>query len=74
MDDTAPTDPTQPTRLPAGGPNAIGHMLGLLGDEWTLLLLQQALQGVTRYGQFKETLPISNSVLTARLRSMRLIG
>ena len=48
MDDTAPTDPTQPTPLPAGGPNAIGHMRGLLGDEWTLLRLQQALQGVTR--------------------------
>jgi DNA-binding HxlR family transcriptional regulator len=70
MDGTAPTDLTQPTRLPAGGPNAIGHMLGLLGDEWTLLILQQALQGVTRYGQLKDALPISNSVLTARLRSL----
>lgn len=45
-------------------------MLGLLGDEWTLLVVQQALLGVTRYGDFLARLPISNSVLTARLRSM----
>ncbi|TQS41938.1 winged helix-turn-helix transcriptional regulator [Cryptosporangium phraense] len=57
----------QPTELEPGGTNAVGKMLGLLGDEWTLLLIQQALQGVTRYGQFKAALPISNAVLTARL-------
>jgi len=45
-------------------------MLGLLGDEWTLLVIQQALLGVSRYGDFRERLPISNSVLTARLRSL----
>jgi DNA-binding HxlR family transcriptional regulator len=57
----------EPTTLEAGGTNAVGRMLGLLGDEWTLLIVQQALLGVTRYGQFKAALPISNSVLTARL-------
>ncbi len=45
-------------------------MLGLLGDEWTLLVLQQALMGVTRYGDFQMRLPISNSVLSSRLRSL----
>src|SRR5689334_13327061 len=60
-------DPEQPTRLQAGGTNAIGKVLGLLGDEWTLLIVQQALLGVSRYGRFKAALPISNSVLTARL-------
>ena len=45
-------------------PNAVGRMLGLLGDEWTLLVLQQALLGATRYGEFKARLPISNAVLT----------
>lgn len=62
------------TRLEPGGTNAIGRMLGLLGDEWTLLIVQQALQGVTRYGQFKSALPISNSVLTDRLRSLSSAG
>ena len=40
-------------------------MLGLLGDEWTLLVVQQALLGITRYADFQARLPISNSVLTA---------
>lgn len=57
----------RPTELEAGGTNAIGRMLGLLGDEWTLLIVQQALLGSTRYGQFMSALPISNSVLTGRL-------
>ncbi len=52
------------------GPNAVARMLGLLGDEWTLLVVQQALLGITRYGDFRTRLPISNSVLTARLRSL----
>ena len=45
-------------------------MLGILGDEWTLLVIQQALLGAQRFGEFKARLPISNSVLTARLRSL----
>lgn len=49
-------------------------MLGLLGDEWTLLVMQQSLLGVTRFGEFKVRLPISNSVLTARLRMLTAAG
>ncbi|MCT7657475.1 winged helix-turn-helix transcriptional regulator [Mycobacterium deserti] len=45
-------------------------MLGLLGDEWTLLVLQQALLGATRYADFMARLPISNSVLAQRLRTL----
>jgi len=53
--------------LVAGGTNAIGRMLGLLGDEWNLLIIQQALMGAGRYSHFISRLPISNSVLTTRL-------
>jgi DNA-binding HxlR family transcriptional regulator len=52
------------------GPNAVGRMLGVLGDEWTLLLIQQAILGATRYGDFAARLPISHAVLTRRLRSL----
>ncbi|MED5813602.1 winged helix-turn-helix transcriptional regulator [Mycolicibacterium sp. 050232] len=45
-------------------------MLAIVGDEWTLLVMQQALMGATRYGQFTTRLPISNSVLTRRLGSL----
>jgi len=51
-------------------PNAVARMLGLLGDEWTLLVIQQALLGATRFAEFKARLPISNSVLTRRLQSL----
>jgi DNA-binding HxlR family transcriptional regulator len=49
-------------------------MLGLLGDEWTLLVVRQALLGATRYAEFKTRLPISNSVLTRRLESLKRDG
>jgi DNA-binding HxlR family transcriptional regulator len=58
------------TRLSPGGTNAVGRMLGLLGDEWTLLIIQQAMLGATRYGEFKQRLPISNTVLSNRLRAL----
>lgn len=58
------------TELPAGGTNAVGRMLGILGDEWSLLLVQQAVLGASRYGEFAARLPISHSVLTRRLQTM----
>ncbi len=57
-----------------GGVNAVGRMLGVLGDEWTLLIAQQALLGVTRYGEFAARLPISHAVLTRRLSAMTADG
>jgi DNA-binding HxlR family transcriptional regulator len=56
--------------MEAPGSNAVARMLGLLGDEWTLLVLQQALMGTTRYGDFQARLPVSHSVLSSRLRSL----
>jgi len=67
-------DPDAPTVLPAGGPNAIGQMLGLLGDEWNLLIIRQAIMGATHYAQFLSQLSISNSVLTHRLRNLVASG
>ncbi|MCV7012598.1 helix-turn-helix transcriptional regulator [Mycolicibacterium madagascariense] len=49
-------------------------MLGVLGDEWTLLIAQQALLAVTRYGDFIARLGISNAVLTGRLAAMTAEG
>ncbi len=63
-----------PTALEPGSTNAIGRMLGLLGDEWTLLILQRALRGTTRYGQFLDEVAISNAVLSARLATMEREG
>lgn len=59
-----------PTLLPSGGHNAIGQALGLLGDEWNLLIIRAALLGTTHYVKFREQVPISNQVLTNRLHML----
>jgi DNA-binding HxlR family transcriptional regulator len=68
-----PVPAAQPTRLAAGGQNAIAVSLGLVGDEWTLLILRHAITaGATRYNEWLRILPISHAVLTNRLS--RLVG
>jgi DNA-binding HxlR family transcriptional regulator len=54
--------------LAAGDTNSIGRMLGLLGDEWNLLIVQQSVLGARRYSHFAARLPISHAVLAHRLR------
>lgn len=49
---------------------AVGRGLGLLADTWTLLILQRAFLGVSRYAGWRETLKISDATLSARLRSL----
>jgi DNA-binding HxlR family transcriptional regulator len=66
--------PDEPTALAPGGTNAIGRMLGLLGDEWSLLIIQQAVLGATRYSHFAARLPISHAVLSNRLRTLAAEG
>lgn len=55
------------THLEAGGPNAIAVANGILGDEWTLWIVQLALNGMTQYNEWQRSGPISSSMLTARL-------
>jgi DNA-binding HxlR family transcriptional regulator len=72
VDDVGPG--SVPTALEPGSTNAVGRMLGLLGDEWTLLILQRSLRGTTRYGQFLDEVGVSNAVLSARLATMEHEG
>ncbi|WP_433229170.1 winged helix-turn-helix transcriptional regulator [Actinomadura formosensis] len=66
--------PDRPTRLPRGTTNAVGLTLGLIGDEWNLLILRYALLGARRYVDWKEALPISDAVLTRRLAALTEMG
>ena len=54
----------------SGGPNAIGATLGLLGDEWSLLIVRYALAGARRFGDWRAQVGISDAVLSGRLRSL----
>jgi DNA-binding HxlR family transcriptional regulator len=46
---------------------SIGRTLELFGDRWSLLILREALNGATRYSDFRERLTVASDVLTQRL-------
>lgn len=48
----------------------LARALELLGDQWTLLILQQAFFGVRRFNDWRDILGISEAVLSPRLRSL----
>ncbi|MEZ0073259.1 winged helix-turn-helix transcriptional regulator [Planotetraspora sp. GP83] len=66
--------PDRPTQLPPGHVNAVGLTLGLIGDEWSLLILRYAIRGARRYGEWRAALPISHAVLTRRLAQLTEMG
>jgi DNA-binding HxlR family transcriptional regulator len=56
------------TPLSLGGVNALGTALGLLGDEWSLWIVREAImEKAERYRDWMNAGAISNSVLTTRL-------
>ena len=61
---------TPTPRRNSGGPNAIGATLGLLGDEWSLLIVRYALAGARRCGDWRTQVGISDGGLRGRLRSL----
>ena len=46
----------------------------ILGDQWTLLVLQRAFLGVRRFADWQQDLGVSSSVLANRLREMTANG
>lgn len=48
----------------------IAHALEAIGDEWSILIIRDAVKGMTRYDEFRESLGISPTVLSRRLNTM----
>ncbi|WP_370615712.1 winged helix-turn-helix transcriptional regulator [Mumia sp. Pv 4-285] len=48
----------------------IARGAGELGDWWSLLILRDALDGIRRFDEFAEDLPISPAMLIRRLRTL----
>ena len=46
---------------------SVARALGILGDDWTLLLIREAFFGTRRFADFEAHLGISKNVLTQRL-------
>jgi len=47
---------------------SIARSLEVIGERWTLLILRDALLGLTRFEEFQDSLGIASNVLTNRLR------
>ncbi|MCI2417452.1 helix-turn-helix transcriptional regulator [Saccharopolyspora sp. K220] len=57
-----------------GVPCPIGRAVDVLGDPWTLLILRQAMTGCTRYDEFRNTIGISDNILSVRLKRLLAAG
>lgn len=49
---------------------AVAQSLGLVGDRWTLMILRDAFHGIRTFDGFRESLGISTSVLSERLKTL----
>jgi DNA-binding HxlR family transcriptional regulator len=47
---------------------SIARSLEVIGERWTLLILRDAILGLTRFEEFQESLGIASNVLTSRLK------
>ena len=52
----------------------IGRALDAVGDWWTLLIVREAFEGVSRFGEFQRSLGLAKNILSARLRTLRQHG
>ncbi|MDR7084149.1 DNA-binding HxlR family transcriptional regulator [Arthrobacter ginsengisoli] len=59
-----------PADAEPGALDSLERALVLLGDRWNLMIIRGALQGAFRYQDWKSTLPLSDPVLTTRLRDL----
>lgn len=48
----------------------IARSLDVVGDPWVLLVIREALTGSRRFEEFRDSLQVSDSVLSARLHAM----
>ncbi len=51
----------------AGQDCSIARALEIVGERWTLLIVRDALLGVTRFDEFQQSLGVARNVLTERL-------
>ncbi|MFY9782391.1 MAG: helix-turn-helix domain-containing protein [Acidimicrobiales bacterium] len=49
---------------------SIQRSLDVLGERWTILILREALSGVTRFDQFRSSLRVAPDILADRLNTL----
>ena len=48
----------------------IARTLDVIGDWWSLLIVRDALRGMSRFSEFQKSLGVSKNILTRRLRAL----
>ncbi len=52
----------------------VARALDVIGDWWSLLIIRDAFDGVTRFGEFQTGLGIAKGILATRLRDLTVRG
>jgi DNA-binding HxlR family transcriptional regulator len=52
----------------------VARAVEVVGDRWSLLIVRDAFDGVTRFGDFVASLGIARNILTSRLQSLEAAG
>ena len=47
----------------------VARPLDAIGDWWSLLIVRDAFEGLTRFGEFQKSLGLAKNILSARLRT-----
>lgn len=48
----------------------VARPLDAIGDWWSLLIIRDAFDGLTRFGEFQKNLGLAKNILSARLRNL----
>ncbi|MFJ8623416.1 winged helix-turn-helix transcriptional regulator [Kitasatospora sp. NPDC093550] len=53
---------------------SVGRALSVVGERWSLLIVREALDGVSRFGEFRTRLGIASNLLSTRLDGLVAAG
>ena len=54
----------------ATGECPVGRTVDVVGDRWSLLIVRDIFDGITRFGALQKSLGLSRNILTERLRTL----
>lgn len=49
---------------------SVARSLDVIGERWTMLVLRDAFNGLTKFDEFAQSLPIARNILAARLKTL----
>jgi DNA-binding HxlR family transcriptional regulator len=49
---------------------SVARSLDVIGERWTLLVLRDAFNGLSKFDEFAESLPIARNILASRLKTL----